>query len=620
MIGYSRDELKGKSVYDILHQDDIQKGKDLDQQLREGKLGSFSMENRYFNKFGEIIWANVTVSPLWKPDERPTAQIAIAEDITPKKQAQEQIRKSEARFKTLFDNSPVALWEEDFSAVRRYLDTFPDLSPANARSWFEANPDVVAECISLVKIIDVNNECLKLHEPKTKKELLASNLEALLNDSKSESFIKQLVAVVKRSPFIEMDMEFTAKANANKDIHLRWSVMRGYENTLERVIISTEDITPQKEAQRIILNSQQRIESLINTIDGIVWEADYNSYEFTFVNKKAEDITGYPVAEWLYDAAFWAEKIHPDDRERAVSFCKENAQVRPQYDFEYRMIAKDGSIIWLRDIVNVVYQDGKPVSLKGIMIDITKNKESEKDLNDSLELVNEQKKRLMNFSYIVSHNLRSHAANIQSILTLIDSADSEEEKNEMLGMLNTVSRSLNDTMIHLNDLVNVQTNVTLVVDTLELRTYVDNAQKAISDQIDLKDAVIVNNVPEGITVEYNPAYLESVLLNLLSNALRYSHPDRKPHIVVDWIDENGKMSLRVKDNGIGIDMERYGDKLFGMYKTFHGNSDARGIGLFMTKSQIEAMGGSIEVTSQPDKGTTFKIHFKQASKTKAETV
>src|SRR5690606_11871686 len=106
------------------------------------------------------------------------------------------------------------------------------------------------------------------------------------------------------------------------------------------------------------------------------------------------------------------------------------------------------------------------------MIDITKNKESEKDLNDSLELVNEQKKRLMNFSYIVSHNLRSHAANIQSILTLIDSADSEEEKNEMLGMLNTVSRSLNDTMIHLNDLVNVQTNVTLVVDTLELRTYV----------------------------------------------------------------------------------------------------------------------------------------------------
>src|SRR5690606_23325295 len=213
-----------------------------------------------------------------------------------------------------------------------------------------------------------------------------------------------------------------------------------------------------KEAQRIILNSQQRIESLINTIDGIVWEADYNSYEFTFVNKKAEDITGYPVAEWLYDAAFWAEKIHPDDRERAVSFCKENAQVRQQYDLEYRMIAKDGSIIWLRDIVNVVYQDGKPVSLKGIMIDITKNKESEKDLNDSLELVNEQKKRLMNFSYIVSHNLRSHAANIQSILTLIDSADSEEEKNEMLGMLNTVSRSLNDTMIHLNDLVNVQTN------------------------------------------------------------------------------------------------------------------------------------------------------------------
>jgi PAS domain S-box-containing protein len=611
MINYTPDEITGISVHSITHPEDVQRGLDNIEKLRKGEIKNFSLEKRYFKKDGDIVWANVTVSPLWKPGEKPTAQIAITEDITPRKEAEEQIRKTEARFKSLFEDSPVALWEEDFSAVKSYLSQFTgELNPKNALRWLEAHPEVVKSCISLVRIIDINRECLKLHHPKTKKELLAFNLDPLLDNQSTDSFVQQLVAIVCKSNALAMETQIKDNAGNTLDIHLRWSVMRGYEETLERVIISSEDITVQKEAERIILNSQHRIESLVNTIDGIVWECDYNTYEFTYVNKKAEEISGYPVSEWLHDPTFWADKIHPDDREWAIAFCVENSQSKLQYDFEYRMIAKDGSVIWMRDIVNVIQENGIPVSLKGIMIDITKTKEAENDLNDSLELVNEQKKRLMNFSYIVSHNLRSHAANIQSITNLIDTAESDAERDEMIGMLKTVSGSLNDTMIHLNDLVNVQANVTLAVESLNLKLYIENAQKAISDQIDKKEAVIVDNVPEEIMVNYNPAYLESILLNLLSNALRYSHPDRKPLITADWQQENGKNVLKVTDNGVGIDLARYGDKLFGMYKTFHGNSDARGIGLFMTRSQVEAMGGSIEVESELGKGTTFKIFFK----------
>jgi PAS domain S-box-containing protein len=282
------------------------------------------------------------------------------------------------------------------------------------------------------------------------------------------------------------------------------------------------------------VNSQQRIESLINTIDGIVWECDYNTFEFTFVNKKAEEILGYPVSYWLRDPGFWVEKIHADDREWALRFCQENSALKSQYDFEYRMIAHDGSIIWLRDIVNVIRENGIPVSLKGIMIDITKAKESEQDLNHSLELVNEQKKRLMNFSYIVSHNLRSHTANIQSIITFIETAESDEERNEMIGMLKTVSGSLNDTMLHLNDLVNIQANIALTSEALSLKQYIENTLHVVSEMIDSKNAVIVNNVPDTATVDYNPAYLESILLNLFSNALRYSKPGEHPVVTAEW--------------------------------------------------------------------------------------
>lgn len=609
MLGYTRDELKTMTFNDITHPDDRTAGETSADKLRTGEIGSFAMQKRYCTKSGNIVWANVTVSPLWKAGEKPTAQIAIAEDITSKKEAEQQLRETQARFKSLFEDSPVALWEEDFSEAKKLLSQYRELNAGNARAWLLAHPELVRECISLVKIIDVNNQCLKLYHPKTKTDLLAANLSLLVDVDSADSFLEQLVAVVRGEQFAEMHTQLKDSATGDRDIYLRWSVMRGYEDTLERVIISTEDITRQKEAERVITSSQQRIESLVNTIDGIVWESDFNTFEFTYVNKKAEEISGYPVSEWLHDATFWASKIHPDDRDWAIAFCEQNSQSKNQYDFEYRMIAKNGEVIWMRDIVNVVRQNGAPVFLKGIMIDITKTKQAENDLNESLELVNEQKKRLMNFSYIVSHNLRSHAANIQSIMTLIDDADSDDERNELIGMLRTVSGSLNDTMVHLNDLVNVQANVSLAIEPLSLQAYADNALKAISDQIEAKEAMIANNIPHDVFVNYNPAYLESILLNLFSNALRYSHPERKPVISADWITENGRAALRVTDNGVGIDMNRYGDKLFGLYKTFHGNNDARGVGLFMTKSQIEAMGGNISVASQPGEGTAFTVLF-----------
>jgi PAS domain S-box-containing protein len=609
MLGYSRDELIGKNVNAISHPDDIEAGDDCIRQLKSGEISNFSVEKRYIAKSGNTIWAHVTVSPLGKSGEKPSTQIAIAQDITPRKEAEAQLHETETRFKSLFENSPVALWEEDFSAVKICLAAYQDLTPKNAHSWLIEHPGVVKECISLVRIIDINNECLKLHQPRTKEELLAANLDPLLDDTSSDSFVRQLVAVVHGESFTEMDTQIIDPVIGNKDIYLRWSVMRGYEDTLERVIISTEDITSQKQAERIIRSSQQRIESLIDTIDGIVWECDYNTFEFTFVNKKAEQITGYPVEQWLYNPTFWAEKIHPDDREEAINFCMESSQTKNQYDFEYRMLASNGSVIWMRDIVNVIREDGVPVSLKGIMIDITKTKEAENELNATLELVNEQKKRLMNFSYIVSHNLRSHAANIQSIVSLYDTAESDEERNEFVTMLKTVSRSLNETMVHLHDLVNIQSNVALTSEPLNLRHYAEMALRTLSDQIEGKKASVANNIPENVTVRYNAAYLESVLHNLFSNALRYSHPDRKPLITADWEQQDGKNILKVADNGVGIDMARFGDKLFGMYKTFHGNPEARGIGLFMTKNQVEAMGGTIEVESEAGKGTTFKVSF-----------
>lgn len=370
-----------------------------------------------------------------------------------------------------------------------------------------------------------------------------------------------------------------------------------------------EDVTARIEAEQIAEEYQYRIESLINTIDGIVWESDPVTFDFTFISKKSEDILGYTAEEWLSSPSFWADHVHPDDKDWVVDYCTVCTNNMEQHDFEYRMIAKGGNIVWLRDIVNVIVEDGKAVLLRGIMIDITRNKQAQKDLNHSFDLVNEQNKRLLNFSYIVSHNLRSHTSNIQSISVLIDTTKSEEERNEMIGLLKTVSDNLNETLLNLNEVVNIQTNINIVVEPLNLNKYIERTLNVLNDQIVLKQAVIVNKVKEDVVVNYNPAYLESILLNFVFNAIRYSHPKRTPFIELSC-HHDGQLVLQISDNGIGMNLERYGDELFGMYKTFNGNPDSKGLGLFISKNQIDAMGGRVVVESEVGVGTTFKIYFK----------
>lgn len=369
-----------------------------------------------------------------------------------------------------------------------------------------------------------------------------------------------------------------------------------------------EDISERKNAERIILNSQKRIESLINTIDGIVWECDAATFEFKFISQKVLHILGYTPEEWLSDKTFWKDHIYHEDRESVITFCSEKIKNNLDHDFEYRMVAKDGSIIWLRDIVNVVIEDNKAHSLRGIMINITKNKENEKDLNDSFKLVSEQNKRLLNFSYIVSHNLRSHTSNISSLIGLIETAETDEEREEMLDLLKSVSDSLNDTMTNLNEVVNIQTNVSLSIEKINLVNYIEATLKVLSNKIKSKDVTIINEVTNDVEIQYNPAYIESILFNIVSNGIRYSHKERKPFVTIKYYTENDLKVIEISDNGMGIDLEKNKDKIFGMYKTFSNYKDSKGIGLFITKNQVEAMGGTITVESELNIGTTFKIY------------
>jgi PAS domain S-box-containing protein len=611
LLGYTKKELKEKTYQSITHPDDLTSDEINISKIKQGLIRNYSIEKRYITKEGNIIWVNLSVSPLWNENERPTSTIAVTQDITLRKEAEELTKKTEIRFKSLFEDSPLPLWEEDFSEVKKQLHFLGLMAESEEKvtSYFRQNPNEVEKCITLVKIINVNQECLRFNKVDTKTALF-TNLNTFISEESTETFIHQLVAITQGKKNLNLEAIIRNSEGLFRNINLRWNIISGYEDTLERVIVSTEDITERKNTEKKIIDSQKQIESLINTIDGIVWESDIINFSFSFISKKVEEILGYTPEEWLASETFWADHIYPEDRESTVKYCALQTSQNLDHDFEYRMVTKDGTIVWLRDIVSIVYEDDKAIGLRGVMIDITKNKEAEKDLKNSFDLVTEQNKRLLNFSYIVSHNLRSHTSNIESIMSLIEMSDSEQEKIELLLLLKSVSNSLNDTMLHLNEVINIRNNIGLVSESLNLNQYVGTVQNILSEQIIAKKATILTEIPSDVTVNYNPAYLESILYNIISNSIRYSHPDRLPTIIIKWIVGDEMNILQISDNGIGIDLTKNGDKIFGMYKTFSNNPESKGIGLFITKNQIDAMNGAITVESTPNVGTTFKIYIR----------
>ncbi|MDX1543429.1 MAG: PAS domain S-box protein [Christiangramia sp.] len=374
-------------------------------------------------------------------------------------------------------------------------------------------------------------------------------------------------------------------------------------------ITLVEDISARIKAKKELEENEKRFRSLVENSNEVILIINKDG-EAIYCSPSLKRITGYD--ELLCSGSDILFLIHPEERALLLEKLKcANANPGKAYtEIIMRVKTSCSAWIWVNaTLTNLLEEkniEGYVVNLR----DITGKKEAELNLVKSYELVMEQNKRLLNFAYIVSHNLRSHSSNLESILELYITEDSEEEKQNYMRLLKKVSENLNQSLHDLNEVVSINTNLDIGLKPIRVSEYVDKTIELLGLQIESKEAMVHNEVPEEMVVSFNSAYMESVLLNFLTNALRYSHPERIPEIKIRGYKEDVNWVLEIKDNGIGIDMEKHGDKVFGLYKTFSGRQDARGVGLFITKNQVNAMGGSVEVESRPDAGTTFKVVFK----------
>jgi PAS domain S-box-containing protein len=359
---------------------------------------------------------------------------------------------------------------------------------------------------------------------------------------------------------------------------------------------------------RKILKRETEFRAIFNQAPVGIAKIDTMTGKFITVNDEYGKIVGYSTEELLNTD--FQSITHSSDLELDIQMMSDlkNGLVN-DFHIEKRYINKSGNIVWVNLFVATLWKKQNIIiNHIAIVEDITEKKKAEEELNQSFMLVSEQNKRLLNFSYIVSHNLRSHTSNIQLIADLLENSKSKDEQDEMITLLKKVSQSLDETMRNLNEVVNIRNNINLKIENLNLNNFIENTLSLLKPQIENKSAIVENNASDDIFIEYNRAYLESILYNFISNALRYSHPDRNPFITLSF--NKNEKSLSIKDNGIGIDLKRNKEDLIGMYKTFNNNPDAKGLGLFLTKNQIDAMGGKIETESELGIGTNFIIYFK----------
>lgn len=276
---------------------------------------------------------------------------------------------------------------------------------------------------------------------------------------------------------------------------------------------------------------------------------------------------------------------------------------------EIKNKAKDGSYYWV-DTTIVPYVDelGKPIQYVSIRSDISQRKKAEEELIKYSTVLEAKNRQLVDFCSIVSHNLRAPLLNISMLVDYIDESDDEEERQIMQSKIKPVATHLLEVFDELVESIQVQQDVDIEVDKIYLKSCLDKVLTGFETQIKEYEADVMLD-DEAPIIYFPQKYLESIVSNLVSNALKYKSPERKPTIKIKSQKVEKTILLSVCDNGLGIDLDLHRNNLFKIRKIFHRHPDARGFGLFMIKTQIESMGGKIWVESKLNAGSTFYVEF-----------
>lgn len=327
---------------------------------------------------------------------------------------------------------------------------------------------------------------------------------------------------------------------------------------------------------------------------------------FKDVNPSVSNILGYSRKELLSRPI--DTFIHPEDRYTTARNRENLKNAIPLRDYENRYVTKQGNVVWLswtsipRPEEKLVYAIAK---------NVTHLKMLERDRNALIENLTRVNHTLKQLTYTTSHDLRSPVSNLLSIFNLLDfSKISDDETLQFLHILKGSAENLKETLNNYVDILVTKDLLAVKIEELDIEESLNKIRQSLMSLIEASGATFQVDFTKAKHVRYNRAYMESTLLNLISNSIKYVIPGEKPRITITSETQGHHTRLIYSDLGQGFDMDAVKDKIFRLSQTFHNHADGKGIGLYLVHSQITSLGGSIELDSRPNEGATFTLTFK----------
>lgn len=373
-----------------------------------------------------------------------------------------------------------------------------------------------------------------------------------------------------------------------------------------------QDIDLRKSEELKYLEEVDRLKKATQSSKVGVWEYTFNNQQAIW-DDVCFDIYDLDRNDCTNVRECWKSRVHPHDIKKIYAKIEGYTKGEGSGILENRIILDDGSIRHVRSIINYVNDsDSNFVKTIGIMTDVTKEKLAEEKLRRFANITAEQNNSLRNFAHMVSHDLRSHATNLSLATAYFFEEKKPEEKARLKNMLEGATTNLLKTLDKLNEVVQSNAEIEENLVPVNLLETIVNVQQNIGMLFEAQHVKCNFTIAKEHHLLAIPAYLESIFLNLCTNSVKYRYKERTPFIEISSIKLEDTLQITFKDNGRGIDLQKHGNYIFGIHKTFHENQDANGVGLYITKNQIEAMGGTIKVTSEVNVGTTFVLELKSA--------
>ncbi|TWR26804.1 HAMP domain-containing histidine kinase [Mucilaginibacter achroorhodeus] len=337
------------------------------------------------------------------------------------------------------------------------------------------------------------------------------------------------------------------------------------------------------------------------------WEYDVTNSKYTWSEAIFDilDLPYYAKPSNIFSLSSFEEPYKAMLGKAIANACQSGTS----WDLELEMMTASNNNIWVRSYGGAVVENGIILKVEGFLMDIDKYRTKE----IAFDLLKQKHRQLNTFNQLLTHDLRNHVNNICMLTGMMSKESLDAGNAQLVDKIAQVSENLRFTIDRLSDIIHVKEDL-IASEQVNFSDALDNVTALMDIDLRQSEADIQTDfvVP---AINFPKVYLNSILSNLISNSIKYKKVDEYPKLFISTYQDEGCdcTILEFQDNGIGIDLEAHGDKIFGLYQTFTDNPKAHGIGLFLVKSQIESQGGDIVVESKPDVGTIFRIFFKNMS-------